>query len=187
MDSIDALGSRPDRHVAFSRELLAEAEDDELKAIVDQAAHELNAPIAMVNLVLDHIQFFKAHHGLPPDLVATRATERSVSFCQFVVRDGQPFEVTDAEHDTRVPQHLVKTYGIKSYLGMPVVANDVVLGDRRVNRKIRDIDHMCHAFIVRHAPSAGHLRYVSAVLRLEKLGVLKRSVGAPGTFRVVQP
>ncbi|MGB1779250.1 MAG: PhoU domain-containing protein, partial [Longimicrobiales bacterium] len=35
------------------------------------------------------------------------------------------------------------------------LANDVVLGDRRVNRKIRDIDHMCHAFIVRHAPSAG--------------------------------
>ena len=128
MDSIDVLGSRPDRHVAFTRELLAEAEDEELKTIVEQAARDLKTPIAMVNLVLDHIQFFKAHHGLPPDLAVTRATERNVSFCQFVVRDGQPFEVTDAEHDTRVPQHLVKTYGIKSYLGMPVVANDVVLG-----------------------------------------------------------
>src|SRR5210317_468478 len=114
MDSIDVLGSRPDRHVAFTRELLAEAEDEELKTIVEQAARDLKTPIAMVNLVLDHIQFFKAHHGLPPDLAVTRATERNVSFCQFVVRDGQPFEVTDAEHDTRVPQHLVKTYGIKS-------------------------------------------------------------------------
>ena len=47
------------------------------------------------------------------------------------------------------------------------LANDVVLGDRRVNRKIREIDHLCHAFIVRHAPSAGHLRYVSGVLRLD--------------------
>jgi len=128
MDSIDVLGPRPDRHVVLTRELLAEAEDDELNTIVEEAARDLKAPIAMVNLVLDHIQFFKAHHGLPPDLAVTRATERSVSFCQFVVRDGQPFEVTDAEHDTRVPQHLVKTYGIKSYLGMPVVVNDIVLG-----------------------------------------------------------
>lgn len=61
------------------------------------------------------------------------------------------------------------------------LANDVVLGDRRVNRKIRDIDHMCHAFIVRHAPSAGHLRYVSAVLRLdvalERIGDYASTIG----------
>ena len=38
------------------------------------------------------------------------------------------------------------------------LANDVVLGDRRVNRKIREIDRMCHSFIVRHAPTAGPLR-----------------------------
>jgi len=61
------------------------------------------------------------------------------------------------------------------------LANDVVLGDRRVNRKIREIDHMCHAFIVRHAPSAGHLRYVSAVLRLdvalERIGDYASTIG----------
>lgn len=61
------------------------------------------------------------------------------------------------------------------------LANDVVLGDRRVNRKIREIDHMCHAFIVRHAPSAGHLRFVSAVLRLdvalERIGDYASTIG----------
>lgn len=61
------------------------------------------------------------------------------------------------------------------------LANDVVLGDRRVNRQIRDIDRMCHGFIVRHAPSAGHLRYVSAVLRLdialERIGDYASTIG----------
>lgn len=47
------------------------------------------------------------------------------------------------------------------------LANQVILGDRRVNRQIREIDRMAHAFIVRHAPSGGHLRYVSAVLRMD--------------------
>ena len=46
------------------------------------------------------------------------------------------------------------------------LANQAVLGDRQVNRRIKELDYLCHAFIVRHAPSAGHLRFVSAVLRL---------------------
>ena len=46
------------------------------------------------------------------------------------------------------------------------LANKVILGDRQVNRRIKQIDYLCHAFIIRHAPSAGHLRFASAVLRL---------------------
>jgi phosphate transport system protein len=61
------------------------------------------------------------------------------------------------------------------------LASKVILGDRRVNRRIRDIDHLCHAFIVRHSPSAGHLRYVSAVLRLgvalERVGDYASTIG----------
>jgi hypothetical protein len=128
LDSIDALGPRPDRHAAFTGDLLAEAEDEVLNSIVADAVRDLSAPIAMVNLVLEEIQFFKAHYGLPQDLAVARGTERDVSFCQFVVRDGQPFEVTNAEQDARVPQHLVKQHGIMAYLGMPVVANDTIVG-----------------------------------------------------------
>jgi phosphate transport system protein len=61
------------------------------------------------------------------------------------------------------------------------LANQVILGDRRVNRQIREIDHLAHAFIVRHAPSARPLRYVSAVLRLdvalERIGDYASTIG----------
>ncbi|MDA0329847.1 MAG: hypothetical protein O2958_12670 [Gemmatimonadetes bacterium] len=61
------------------------------------------------------------------------------------------------------------------------LANKVVLGDRQVNRRIRDIDRLVHAFIVRHAPSAGHLRFASAVLRLdvslERIGDYAGTIG----------
>jgi hypothetical protein len=128
MDRYDALGKRPERHSAFTEGLLAEAEDAELQAIANDAAGGLSTPIALVTLVLERIQFFKAHYGLPDDLAISRATERDVSFCQFVVRDGEPFEVENAEEDERVPQHLVKRYGVKAYLGIPVKVNNVVAG-----------------------------------------------------------
>lgn len=61
------------------------------------------------------------------------------------------------------------------------LANAVILGDRQINRRIKELDYLCHAFIVRHAPSAGHLRFVSAVLRLdvalERVGDYASSIG----------
>ena len=47
------------------------------------------------------------------------------------------------------------------------LANRVILQDRIVNRETRALDHRCHGFVVRHLPVAHHLRYVSAVLRLD--------------------
>jgi phosphate transport system protein len=41
-----------------------------------------------------------------------------------------------------------------------------VIGDYTTNRRTRELDRLCHAFVARHLPSAGHLRSVSAVLRL---------------------
>ncbi|MDH3587849.1 MAG: phosphate signaling complex protein PhoU [Gammaproteobacteria bacterium] len=46
------------------------------------------------------------------------------------------------------------------------LANMTVLGDNRINRASREIDRLCHAFIARHLPGAGHLRLISAVIRL---------------------
>lgn len=47
------------------------------------------------------------------------------------------------------------------------LANRVILKDRIVNRETRALDQRCHGFVVRHLPVAHHLRYVSAVLRLD--------------------
>ncbi len=54
------------------------------------------------------------------------------------------------------------------------VAYRTVLGDLDINRQTREIDRKCHRFVARHLPSAGHLRFVSSVLRmnvaLERVG-----------------
>jgi hypothetical protein len=128
MDRIDVLGDKSERLDLFSKELLAETNDTELQEIVKKAAAELNSPIALVSLVLDQVQFFKAHIGLPPVLASSRGTHRDVSFCQFVVRDGETFEVTDASNDPRIPQHVVKEYNIQAYLGIPIKVNETVMG-----------------------------------------------------------
>lgn len=55
-----------------------------------------------------------------------------------------------------------------------VRANETILRDRAVNKRIDDIDHLAHLFVIKHLPSAGHLRFVSGVMRvtvaLERVG-----------------
>ncbi|MDC0230473.1 GAF domain-containing protein [Aureispira] len=128
MDKIDVLGDSNKRFDLFTKELLAETNDSELQEIVKKAAEELDSPIALVSLVLDQVQFFKAHVGLPPVLASSRGTHRDVSFCQFVVRDGATFEVSDAANDPRIPQHVVKEYNIQAYLGVPIMVEENVMG-----------------------------------------------------------
>ncbi|MDP6761453.1 MAG: phosphate signaling complex protein PhoU [Planctomycetota bacterium] len=48
------------------------------------------------------------------------------------------------------------------------LANETILGDLPINRQSRKLDQRCHRFIAQHLPSAGHLRFISAVLRLSK-------------------
>ena len=54
------------------------------------------------------------------------------------------------------------------------LAHETVFGDHPINRDSRHLDWLCHAFIARHLPSAGHLRFMSAVIRtnvaLERIG-----------------
>lgn len=54
------------------------------------------------------------------------------------------------------------------------LASATILGDGPINRKMRAIDTLCHRFIAVHLPSAGHLRLMSSVIRiniiLERIG-----------------
>ncbi len=46
------------------------------------------------------------------------------------------------------------------------MAAETILGDLPINRRVRELDSKCHVFVAQHLPSAGHLRFVSSVLRL---------------------
>ena len=70
------------------------------------------------------------------------------------------------------------------------LANLTVLGDGEINRAVRAVDRDCQLFIVRHLPSAGHLRLMSATIRaavaLERIGDYAVSISRVAT-RLSEP
>jgi phosphate transport system protein len=68
-----------------------------------------------------------------------------------------------------VGSHIEKAidHAVKAVLTMDKdLAGEVIVGDYLINRQTRELDRLCHVFVARHLPSAGHLRTVSSVLRL---------------------
>lgn len=89
-----------------------------LDAIARSAADLLRAPMAMVSLVDEHRQFFKARHGLEQT-----ETPRAGSFCSEAIAEAGIFVVPDATADVRFRDHpmVVGPPGIRFYAAAPLV------------------------------------------------------------------
>ncbi len=94
------------------------------------AAKVVGAPVALVSLVEADRQFFLSSLGLSEPWSVCRQTPLSHSFCQHVVRSGEPLVITDARTDPRILGNLAITdLGVVAYLGIPLVtATGHVLG-----------------------------------------------------------
>ncbi|AGP38244.1 diguanylate cyclase [Sorangium cellulosum] len=118
----------PARLAELHQVLLRDDADAILDTCVERATELTQAPMALVSLIVRHIQLFRAHRGLPPELCVSCATSRSNSFCQLVVRHEAPLVVEDALVDERVPKELVERYGIRAYAGVPIRVRQHVVG-----------------------------------------------------------
>jgi PAS domain S-box-containing protein len=94
-----------------------EAFDD----LVALAAHICGTPIALVSLIDEHRQWFKARHGLD-----FTETPRDVSFCTHAIASNDVMTVTDALSDPRFAHNPLVTgeAAIRFYAGAPIITND---------------------------------------------------------------
>lgn len=89
--------------------------------LVALAAHVAGTPIALISLVDEKRQWFKARVGL-----GATETPRSVSFCGHVVQDGELLVIPDARLDARFHDNPLVTGEphVTFYAGAPVVTED---------------------------------------------------------------
>lgn len=94
------------------------------------AAHFLDAPICVLGLLDRDRLWFKSavglsRIGLMNDLASSRQLPRHESFCTHVVDNQQVLMISDATINSTFAETLiVQRYGIRSYLGVPLIASD---------------------------------------------------------------
>ncbi|MFC4427233.1 PAS domain S-box protein [Deinococcus navajonensis] len=88
---------------------------------VQLAAHLFKAPVALISLVDERRQWFKACHGLN-----LRETELSLSFCAHALATNSVLVVADARQDARFANNPLVTGDphLRFYAGAPLVTPD---------------------------------------------------------------
>ena len=91
--------------------------EPEFDAIVREAAQSFDAPIALISLVDENRQWFKAKIGIEAE-----ETPRSISFCTHAVHEGRTLVVSDATEDDRFKNNPLITGSplIRFYAGAPL-------------------------------------------------------------------
>ncbi|MEG3145149.1 GAF domain-containing protein [Sphingomonas sp. RT2P30] len=97
--------------------LLDTPNEPEFDAIVRAAADALDAPIALISLIDENRQWFKARVGL--DL---QESPRSIAFCAHAIRGQETMVVPDATRDGRFMNNpfVVNDPSIRFYAGTPL-------------------------------------------------------------------
>lgn len=114
-----ALSAEEGRLAALRRyDLLNTPPEAEYDALVRLAAYLTGAPIALITLLDEDRQWFKAKTG-----VSVSHTPRSQAFCQYTIQGDAPLEVADAQADERFRQNPFVTGEphIRYYCGVPLV------------------------------------------------------------------
>jgi EAL domain-containing protein (putative c-di-GMP-specific phosphodiesterase class I)/GGDEF domain-containing protein len=101
--------------------LIDAAADDVLDHIISMVTHYFEVPIALVSIVSEHRQWFRARAGLEE-----RQTPREIAFCAYTILSHETFQVPDAMLDPRFSDNPLVTGEphIRFYAGVPLVTAD---------------------------------------------------------------
>jgi methylmalonyl-CoA mutase cobalamin-binding subunit len=89
--------------------------------VTERLTKLFRVPIALISLIDEKRQWFKAHVGLPDDLAEARSTSRDVSLCGHVVANDEALIVRDLARDPRFANNpFVKENRLRFYAGVPL-------------------------------------------------------------------
>lgn len=103
------------------------------EAATQTTADFLEVPICILGFIDQNCHWFKSavglsRLGLMNQLAATRSLPKAESFCTHVVESQQVLVISDALNEPVAKSVLVERYGIRAYLGVPLMFSGVCLG-----------------------------------------------------------
>ncbi|HWX22331.1 MAG TPA: GAF domain-containing protein [Candidatus Binatia bacterium] len=158
--------------VLWQYEVLDTVPEEVFDNLTELAARICEAPIALISLVDEKRQWFKARVG-----TSVQETSRDVSFCAHAINQSDLFIVPDASKDERFAHNPLVTSDpkIRFYAGAPLITPDgYALGTLcvidKVPRELRPDQKQALIILSRHVVSQLELRRRSrelADIRLE--------------------
>jgi GAF domain-containing protein len=157
-------------NVLWQYDVLDTVPEEVFDDLTELAADICEAPIALISLVDEKRQWFKARVG-----TSVKETTRDISFCGHAIKQSSLFIVPDATKDARFSKNPLVTSApkIRFYAGAPLITPDgYALGTLcvldKVPRDLREDQKRALSTLARHVVSQLELRRRSAELATAK-------------------
>jgi GAF domain-containing protein len=107
--------------VLWQYDVLDTVPEEVFDNLTDLAAHICEAPVAMISLVDENRQWFKAKVG-----TSVKETSRDISFCAHAILNDELLVIADATKDARFSDNPLVTGSqrIRFYAGAPLITPD---------------------------------------------------------------
>lgn len=146
--------------VLWQYDVLDTVPEEVFDDLTDLAAHICEAPVAMISLVAEDRQWFKAKVG-----ISLTETARDISFCAHAILNDDLLVIPDATKDPRFRDNPLVTgpERIRFYAGAPLVTPDghalgTLCGLDNKPRKLRPEQQNALRVLARHVVSQLELR-----------------------------
>lgn len=166
MSTENPVGEKKRLKVLWQYDVLDTPSEAMFDDLAELAARICEAPIALISLVDEDRQWFKAKVG-----ISLTETSRDISFCAHAIKQSGLFIVPDATKDARFAQSPLVTSEphIRFYAGAPLITPDgYALGTLcvidKVPRELREDQKQALTILARHVVSQLELRRRSAEL-----------------------
>ncbi len=95
--------------------------EEDFNGLAQLASTICETPIALISMIDDKRQWYKAKVGIARDEVPRKET-----FCQYTIEQDELFEIEDATKDNRVSNNpnVTAENGIRYYAGLPLTSED---------------------------------------------------------------
>src|SRR6476619_668373 len=146
--------------VLWQYDVLDTVPEEVFDDLTELAARICEAPIALISLIDDDRQWFKAKVG-----VTVNETSRDISFCSHAIKQQDLFIIPDATQDARFANNPLVTSDpkIRFYAGAPLITPDgYALGSLcvidKVPRELRSEQKQALRVLARHVMTQLELR-----------------------------
>src|SRR5689334_8254406 len=117
------------RRVQRATQLLDSGPEPAFDRLTRLAAELVGAPLAIISLVDERRQFFKAAIGLSGPWASGREPPLTHALCETVVRDRAPVVIADTRTEPGLRDDLdTRDHRIAAYAGVPLFYDDEAIG-----------------------------------------------------------